>query len=178
MNFYAVAATGGNVIRVDAADAPPAVDPGFTATLLPAFNGWPQPPSTNATLACTGGALTWADARTLAELLADKLAELAAAYAAAIAQPVTYAGNPYQAGPEVINGLKDTMLRFAAAGATPPGFSWGCLGVGGVPTTYADLQGIAHTIGSRDFAAMGNLQTKRAAVRAATTPADVAAVTW
>lgn len=122
-------------------------------------------------------------AQVLAQTQAAQIVTLTQAYGAAIQQPVSYTSKggvtkTYQADPQSVANLTSMLLAFQAAGVTPTGFYWLSLDNTQVPFTYADLQGLAAAFGEQGAAAFQHLQTKKEAVRAASTVAAVEAVTW
>lgn len=140
----------------------------------------PQPSPAHTWIWATHG---WADARTIAQIRAAQVAILEAAYAVAISQPVTYTSRAgvagqYQADPDSINNVAKMQLAFAGAASTPIGFYWLTSDNTQVSFFYADIQGLAAVLGRQGFGAFQTLQTQKSAVRAATTAAAVAAITW
>ncbi len=114
---------------------------------------------------------------------ADQISLLKQSYATAIAQTVTYTSKggvtkTYQADPGSISNLQNMLLAFQAAAAVPAGFYWVAADNTQVPFTYADMQGLAQTIGAQGAAAFQHLQTLKAKVLAATTVSAVQAITW
>lgn len=128
-------------------------------------------------------ALVWADKRSIDQVRAAQMAILESAYAISISQPVTYTSRAgvsaqYQADASSVSNVANMQLAFAGAGATPVGFYWLASDNTQIPFSYADIQGLAATLGRQGFSAFQILQTKKTAVRAATTAAAVAAITW
>ena len=126
-------------------------------------------------------------APTSAELLvsaqAKKLPTLFAAYLAAIYASISFttaAGTTqiFQANRAALGNLHDMLAAYAPTGAVPSGFYWVALDTAQVPFTLADLQGLAGTIGARGWAEFQHMQSLKIAVRAATTVAEVEAVSW
>jgi hypothetical protein len=124
---------------------------------------------------------------TAAQLLAQaqqaQLTTLTAAYQAAIAQPVSYTSKggitkTYQADPQSLSNLQNTLLGLQTAGATPSGFYWVAADNAQVPFIYADLQGLAAALLAPGWAAFQKLQTLKAEVNTATTVSAVQAVVW
>jgi uncharacterized protein with von Willebrand factor type A (vWA) domain len=60
----------------------------------------------------------------------------------------------------------------------PSGFYWVAADNTQVPFTYADMQGLAQALGTQDVAAFQHWQTQKAAVKAATTVADILSYDW
>ena len=126
-------------------------------------------------------------APTAAELLvsaqAKKLPILFAAYLAAIYATVSFftvagTGQIFQADRPALGNLHDMLAAYAPTGALPSGFYWVALDNTQVPFTLADLQGLAGAIGARGWAEFQHMQSLKIAVRAATTVAEVEAVSW
>jgi hypothetical protein len=119
----------------------------------------------------------------LSRAAADKLQDLATAYQAAITQAVQYTSvgsitSAFQATPAAIDNLEHMMLAFQPPNVLPAGFYWVAADNSQVPFTYADLLGLAQTIGAQGFVAFKNLQQKKIAALAATTAEQLAAITW
>jgi len=126
-------------------------------------------------------------APTPAELLAAaqkaKVRELTANYNVAIHDPVVYksVGNiteTYQADNQAISNLQNMLLAFAPPATLPTDFYWVAQNNTHVPFTYADLQGLAVAIGAQGFTNFDHLQDLKTQVAAATTVAQVNAITW
>ena len=114
---------------------------------------------------------------------AIQVSTLQVAYNAAVQANVSYTskGNiteTYQANPQSVQNLQNTILGFQAAAATPSGFYWKAADNTQVPFTYADLQGLAAVMVASGWANFQTLQTKKAQIvtlvnlppRAASTP--------
>lgn len=138
-------------------------------------------------LDANGCALLVTTAPTSAFLLAQaqnvQLGILAAAYDTAIQAVVSFttAGGvtkTYQTDAGSQDVLVKTLQRCQAANSVPAGFYWVATDNTQVPFTLSDLQGLDAAIFIQGWTAFQNLQTKKAAVRAATTVAAVRAVTW
>jgi len=114
----------------------------------------------------------------LEQVQGAKIAELNSAYAASIVAPVIYNGKTFQADETAVANLTKMLLAFQASAAVPAGFYWVAEDNSQVPFTYADMQGLAQTIGVNGLTQFQHLQAKKAAVAAATTGAAVIAVTW
>jgi hypothetical protein len=163
---------------------------GYTpdGTIPPGAIGCTQAQAQNAQAwQVSNGTLVSVPAPTAAQLLAQaqqaQIATLTAAYQAAIAQPVSYTSKggvtkTYQADPQSLSNLQNSLLGFQAAGATPNGFYWVASDNTQVPFTYADLQGLAAAMLAQGWAAFQQLQTLKAHVNAATTVSAVQAVVW
>lgn len=129
----------------------------------------PPSPPTPAQLAATAQAI--------------QVSTLQVAYNAAVQANVSYTskGNiteTYQANPQSVQNLQNTILGFQAAGVVPTGFYWVAADNTQVPFTYADLQGLAAVMVASGWANFQTLQTKKAQIvtlvnlppRAASTP--------
>lgn len=106
-----------------------------------------------------------------------------AAYQSAVAQPVTYttvAGveKTYDADQASQNLIIQAFTLYSAVGAVPEGFYWVAVDNTQVPFTLADLKALGVAVGAQVWATFQNLQTKKAAIRTATTVAEVQAVTF
>ena len=114
---------------------------------------------------------------------AIQVSTLQVAYNAAVQANVSYTskGNvteTYQANPQSVQNLQNTILGFQAAGVVPTGFYWVAADNTQVPFTYADLQGLAAVMVASGWANFQTLQTKKAQIvtlvnlppRAASTP--------
>ena len=110
------------------------------------------------------------------ELLAytktTQIATLEAAYNAAIQLPVAYMATTFQAD----SASQDILTKCLVAGSVPAGFYWLDATNVQVPMTFAQLQGLAGVMLIQRQAAFTKLQTKKTAVRGATTVAAVQAV--
>lgn len=112
-----------------------------------------------------------------------KVGALVLAYQQAVAEPVTFTatdGVPraYQADAASISNLQNAILGLDVVGVTPNGFYWIAADNTKVPFTYADLQGLAGAMLTRGWAAFQRLQDRKTSVAAATSAADVAAISW
>ena len=131
----------------------------------------------------TGTFISDTDPGWLAYIQGQQNNTLTAAYQNAIQQSVSYASKggvtkTYQADPQSVANLSQMLLAFQAAGAVPSGFYWVAADNTQVLFTYADMQGLAQTMGTQGLTAFQKLQTLKAQVNAATTVAAVQAVVW
>jgi hypothetical protein len=122
-------------------------------------------------------------AQLLAQARSAQIATLYTAYQQAIQRPVSYTSKggvtkTYQADSGSVSNLQNMLLAFGATQTAPSGFYWVSLDNTQVPFTYADMQGLAQTLGTQGAAAFQHLQTQKAAILAATTVSDVQAVIW
>lgn len=124
------------------------------------------------------GALTTKPPKPLATLKSEKIAQIDAAYNAAIQQDVTYMGTTFQADAASQDVLVKTLVTLNAAGATPPGFWWKDEANNQVTMTLAELNGLAMAMWAQGQVAFSHKDDLKAQVAAATTDAEVAAVTW
>ena len=120
---------------------------------------------------------------TLAQVQAAQSAVLFAAYQNAIQQPVSYTSKggvskTYQADPQSVQNLQNSIAGCLASQATPAGFFWVAADNTQVPFAYADLTGLASAIFAQGEAAFVHLQAQKAAVLAATTVSAVQAIGW
>lgn len=126
---------------------------------------------------------TWADPRTLAQVQDAQCNLIDAAYTAAIAQPVSFttAGavtKTFDADTQSAATLQSTLAGLSALQTVPSGFFWLSHDNTPVPFTYADLQGLAAAMLTQGWVAFQNRTVKKAAIRAATTIADVITITF
>jgi hypothetical protein len=113
-------------------------------------------------------ALSLADART------KQIALLTTSYNAAIQFPVSYMATSFQADAD----SQSVVVKSLSPGAVPAGFAWLDINNVSVPMTFVQLQGLAAAMLARGWAAFQNLQTRKTAVRDATTVAQVQAIIW
>ncbi len=114
----------------------------------------------------------------LAQAKAQQLALLQTAYDAARQVPVSYMSTTFQADDYSQTTLNKTLACLTPAGATPAGFYWVDANNVPVTMTLAQLQGLAQAMFATGWAAFQHLQALKGAVNAATTVAQVQAVTW
>jgi Domain of unknown function (DUF4376) len=110
----------------------------------------------------------------LAEAKTAKLTELQTAYETANYADIDHAGKSWKAD-------KDAQQLLAAVlspGSVPPGMYWRDITETQNAMTFADLQALARAILDRGLLLDSNLDTKKAAVEAATTIEEVNAITW
>lgn len=113
-----------------------------------------------------------------------QMATLTSGYQSAIYADIQYTSvggvsQTFQADAGSVNILSQQLDVYVTAGAPlPSGYAWTATDNTQVPFTVADLKGLASAIGARGVEAFFHLQTQKAAVRAATTIADVQAITW
>lgn len=105
---------------------------------------------------------------------AEKIAELQAVGVALVYSDITHAGQVWKTDLDSRALLAQTL----SCGSVPVDMYW--RDASGIPhaMTYADLQALARAILDRGFAADKNMETKKAAVAAATTAAQIDSITW
>ncbi|MFM2472371.1 DUF4376 domain-containing protein [Burkholderia cenocepacia] len=125
--------------------------------------------------------------QTQAELVAAaqviQLSTLSVAYQAALAENVSYttvAGQvaSFQSDDLSVARLSRAVLAYLTTQKTPDGFYWVAADNTQVAFSYADLQGLAAALGAQSESAFTKYQELKAKINAATTVADVVAVTW
>jgi hypothetical protein len=122
----------------------------------------------------TGFALTLPPAQLLAQTKATQIARLTTSYNAAIQLPVAYMATSFQAD----SASQDVLTKSLAPGSVPTGFAWLDANNVAVPMTFAQLQGLAAAMLAQGWAAFQNLQTRKTAVRSATTVTQVQTIIW
>ena len=105
------------------------------------------------------------------------------AYAGAVTASVSFTTSSgvtkiYQADADSQSSLKDALIGFTPAGATPSGFYWRSLDNTNVPFTLSDLQGLAQAMISQGWAAFQKRINLLAQIAAATTTSQVDSITW
>lgn len=120
---------------------------------------------------------------TLEEAKSDQIGVLYAAYQAAISQPVSFktegrVSKTFQADPGSQDVLTKAAQGYSLAGSVPAGFFWVAADNTRVPFTLDDLKGLYAAMLAQGWTAFQHLQGQKAAVNAATTVAQVKAVTW
>lgn len=121
---------------------------------------------------------SWPPPITLSQAQTAQIAILYQSYLTAIYQPVTYNGIVYQADQGSQDNLNKMLAVYTPQGATPAGFYWVAADNSQTPFTLANMQSLANVMGSQGWTAFQHLQTKKAAVLAATTIAQVQTITW
>lgn len=105
---------------------------------------------------------------------AEKIAELQAIGLALVYSDITHAGQTWKTDPE----SRSLLSEILSMGSVPEDMYWRDTADVEHPMTYADLQALARAIFDRGFAADKNLKTKKAAIAAATTAAQIDLITW
>lgn len=105
---------------------------------------------------------------------AEKIAELQAIGLALVYSDIAHAGQTWKTDSDSRALLAQTL----AVGSVPEDMYW--RDASGAPhtMTYAELQALARAIFDRGFAADKNMETKKAAIAAATTVAQIDSITW
>jgi hypothetical protein len=104
---------------------------------------------------------------------AKQITLLEAAFTAAIQLPVDYMATTFQA--DVAS--QDVLAKSLVSGKVPTGFYWLDSANAKVAMTFVQAQDLAYAMLVHGMTAFAKLQDKKTAVRAATTVADVLAVT-
>lgn len=120
---------------------------------------------------------------TLEQAQAQQIGQLTGSYQSAIAQPVSFNSHggvtkTYQADAQSIANLQAMLAAFGSTQTAPAGFYWVASDNTHVAFTYADMQGLAEAMGAQVWAAFQRLQTQKASVLAAVTPASALSVQW
>lgn len=145
-----------------------AVPQGFTALLPPAkFPVW------------TGSA--WA--QSLVEAQKTQQILLQNSYQATITGSITFTTSGgvtqvFQADEDSRRNISDQLSAYQVLGHAPDGFYWLAADNTPVPFTLTDLENVWAQANVQGFQAFAHLQTKKSAVRAATTVLAVQAITW
>ncbi|MCB1949128.1 DUF4376 domain-containing protein [Nitrosomonas sp.] len=113
-------------------------------------------------------------AAVLAETKAAKLVELKAAYDAANYADIDHNSKTWKADKEA----QELLAAVLSVGSVPGGMYWRDITETQNAMTFADLQALAAAILARGLTLDSNLDTKKAAVAAATTVSEVDAITW
>lgn len=121
---------------------------------------------------------------TIDEARSAQMTVLESAYQSVIYADISYTSvggvtQTYQADAGSVTILMQQISVYISSGATlPAGYAWTAADNTQVPFTVDDLKGLSSAIGARGADAFFHLQAQKAAVRAATTIADVQAITW
>lgn len=117
-----------------------------------------------------------ADTPSLVEIQAAQCTIIDAAYDAAIGAHITHMGTSFQADAASRVILSESLT--ALGGTTPVGFYWCDVNNTKIPMTNAGLQGLAAAMFARGLPLFDQKQLRKAAIRAATTAAQVQAIVW
>lgn len=115
-----------------------------------------------------------ADAEELKAAKDVKLTELQAAYNAANYANIDHDSKTWRADVQ----SQQLLAAVLSVGSVPEGMYWRDVTETQNAMTFSDLQALASAILTRGLTLDSNLDTKKAAVAAATTIAEVDAVTW
>ena len=118
------------------------------------------------------------DAYLVEKSKASKKKELDIAYDTAANADVTYGGNVYQADKTARENLEELSVYRGTGGALPVGFTWRTKANTNVAFTWTDVDGLITAIATQKFVAVANMHTKKDALVAATTVAEVNAITY
>lgn len=123
------------------------------------------------------------DAYGLTGVQAQQIATLTAAYQASVQQAVSFTSaggvtKAYQSDVPSQTVLMQAAQGYGMAGGVPTGFYFVSSDNTQVPFTLADLEGLYAAMLGRGCTAFQHLQVQKAAVRAATTVAEILAVNW
>lgn len=111
---------------------------------------------------------------TLDQTKTKQIAALEAAYTAAIQLPVAYMATTFQADSD----SQDILAKSLVPGKVPVGFYWIDSANAKVTMTFVQAQDLAYAMLVQGMTNFDKLQTKKTAVRAALTVADVQLVVW
>lgn len=114
----------------------------------------------------------------LTTLKTEKIAQIDAAYNAAIQQDISYMGTTFQADEDSQSILTKTLVTLNGAGSAPADWAWKDANNNMVPMTLAETNGLAMAMLARGWPEFQLRDARKKAVAAATTDAEVAAVTW
>jgi lysozyme family protein len=107
---------------------------------------------------------------------AEQLAAMETSYRAAVSLPISYMATTFQADAE--SQLLIAAVLTASGGTLPAGFAWFDTNNTPVTMDFAQLQGLAGSILLRGQPLFVTKQTKKAAIRAATTAQQVESIIW
>jgi len=113
-------------------------------------------------------------AATLSSAKTQKTNDLNAAYQSVLYADIQYNDKTYAATAD----RQELLSQVLAPGSVPAGMFWTDVTGAEISMTFADLQGLGLAMLTRGVTAKSNLNTKLAAVQAATTQAEVDAITW
>jgi Domain of unknown function (DUF4376) len=143
----------------------------------------PIPASPNTAYVFDYATKAWIDPRTLAEAQADQVNVIELAYEEASTQNVAYTSvggiaQTYQADTDSQTIVTQTINALALVKTVPPNFYWKAADNTLVPFTYDDLLGLASAMWQQGWLAFQNKTIKKQQIAAATTVAEVTAITW
>lgn len=114
------------------------------------------------------------DAIILANAKADKLVELQTSFDADVYADIVYNSITFVAD----EAAQLYLAKALSVGSVPAGMFWRDVNGTQQSMTFADLQGLGLEIMTRTLAAESNMDTKKAAVNAATSVSEVDAISW
>jgi len=114
--------------------------------------------------------------QSLSDAQSQQLALMDSSYASAVTAPIAYITTTFQAD-QASQDLIASVLT-AAGGVLPAGFAWYDVNNAPVTMTFTELQGLAASILGRGQPLFIHKQTQKAAIRAASTVAQVQAIVW
>jgi hypothetical protein len=122
-------------------------------------------------------------AEALAPAQAVQIRTVTASYNSAINQTVSYTSKvgvteTYDADSTSVNTLTYSILGFQSTQTVPTGFYWVAADNTQVPFEYADLQGLASAIITRNAPLFQQLQTLKTQIKMATSVTAVQAIIW
>lgn len=115
-----------------------------------------------------------APAKTPSQVQSERITYLYESYGAAIQLPVSYMATTFQAD----DASQIVLTKCLVAGSVPAGFFWLDATNVRVPMTFTQLKGLASAMLVQGQIAFDNLQTKKTAVLAASTIAEILAIVW
>lgn len=179
MTHYVVTDLDDFVLRVHADESPEEVA-GTAITEFAGWTSWPAEPFQGAKLKLVDGALTWHDPRALEKVKEDVWEGIKLSRAAAIEEDLVTPYGVFQCRPDDRQNLTDSIIlaQTLAAAGQPVNIDWTLADNSVVTLTAAQLTEVGLLLGQKIQAAHTYTRTLRAVVDAATTPAEVLAVTW
>lgn len=122
--------------------------------------------------------MTWTDPRTLDQIKAARKAVIDAERATRTLEPITYAGASFDADDVAMRNVSGWQTQLAAGASLPPGFVWRDADNADHPADAAFINGLGAAITLRGTMLYAQSWALKAAIDAATTKAEVGAVTW
>jgi hypothetical protein len=114
----------------------------------------------------------------LASMQQAQITTFSTSYQAALQVPIAYMGTTFEADASSQIVVAHSMMVYAVEGATPAGFYFVDVNNNQVPMTLAQLQGLGSAIADSYWTVFQKWTALKAQVLAATTLAEVQAVTW
>lgn len=115
--------------------------------------------------------------KTLAEVKTDRAAFIDKEYERVNQLPIVYLGNTFQADNASTDLMDKAISTLTAIGGTT-GITWWTVDNVGVALTYAEFAGLSAAILGRGQPYFANKRAKKDLIDAATTTAQVEAITW